>query len=137
MTNSKSGFSLMELMIAVIIVGILASLALPRFGKSMEKARVREAQTALSAIYSSEKIYRLDQGNFGSLAQMVANNYIADPDAANSNANWDFTSVAGGGGAQFTATATRTGGSYNNQTIIVTETFDGTVYGGTHVLRDE
>ena len=134
--DRPNGFTLMELMIGLIIVGILATMAVPGFSRAVERTRVKEAQTTLAAIYSSEKVYRLDQTFYGSLDQLVANRYIADPDPGDNNPNWNF-GIAGAGTAAFTATATRTGGGNNGQTVTVTQTFSGTSYGGTHPLRDQ
>lgn len=55
--KNESGFSLVELMVVVAIIGILASLAIPSVGKYMAKARQSEAKTQLSSIYTSEKAF--------------------------------------------------------------------------------
>ena len=49
----KKGFTLIELLIVVIIIGILASIALPQFTKTVLKAKSSEAVIQLSAIRSS------------------------------------------------------------------------------------
>ena len=51
------GFSLMEVMIVVVIIGILAGLAYPNLEKYLKRARQTEAKTNLSAIYTAQKIY--------------------------------------------------------------------------------
>ncbi len=136
MRTPRSGFSLLELMIGMIIVTILASIAIPSFSKAIEKTKVKDAQTTLAALYSSEKIYRLDQTSYGTLTNLVSNNYISDPDPSNNNTNWDFSATVGGAGSTFTATATRTGGAYNGKTVTADETFTGTNYGGNHPLKN-
>ena len=56
------GFSLMEVMIVVVIIGIIAALAYPNLEKYLKRARQTEAKTNLSAIYTAQKIYfTLDQ----------------------------------------------------------------------------
>ncbi len=133
-SNRPSGFTLMELMIGLIIVGILATMAMPGFSRAVEKTRVKDAQVILAGIYSSEKVYRLDQNSYGTLAQLVDNRYIAHPDPQDNNTNWDFGVARTD--TTFTATATRTGGSNDSRIITVTEGFNGTGYGGNHPLRD-
>ena len=51
------GFSLMEVMIVVVIIGILAALAYPNLEKYLKRAHQTEAKTNLSAIYTAQKIY--------------------------------------------------------------------------------
>lgn len=51
------GFSLMEVMIVVVIIGILAALAYPTLEKYLKRAYQTEAKTNLSAIYTAQKIY--------------------------------------------------------------------------------
>ena len=54
--NSK-GFSLIELMIVVVIIGILAAMALPRWWKASERSRQSEAKLILKQIYTNEETY--------------------------------------------------------------------------------
>lgn len=55
--KNEAGFSLVELMVVVAIIGILASLAIPSVGKYMAKARQSEAKTQLSSLYTAEKAF--------------------------------------------------------------------------------
>jgi type IV pilus assembly protein PilA len=54
--NAK-GFSLVELMVVVAIIGILAAIAVPNFQRFTAKAKQTEAKSALSALYSAEKAF--------------------------------------------------------------------------------
>ena len=53
----QQGFTLIELMVVVGIIGILVSIAAPNFQRYQSKARQSEAKIALSAIYSGEKAF--------------------------------------------------------------------------------
>jgi type IV pilus assembly protein PilE len=57
MKHDNRGFTLLELMIAVVIVGVLATLAIPRFMNSSIKAKQTEAQGILKQIYTLENGY--------------------------------------------------------------------------------
>ncbi len=57
MKNDSKGFTLLELAIVVIVVGVLATLAIPRFMSTSIKAKQAEAQGILKQIYTLENGY--------------------------------------------------------------------------------
>jgi len=57
MLKSKKGFTLIELMIVVAIIGILAAIAIPNFLKFQAKSKQSEAKTNLKGIYTAETGY--------------------------------------------------------------------------------
>ena len=60
----KTGFTLTELLIVVIIIGIVGTLSLPMLVKTIEKAKLGEAASNLNLIRTGEKIYFLEYATF-------------------------------------------------------------------------
>jgi type IV pilus assembly protein PilA len=63
----QKGFTLVELMIVIVIVGILSAVALPNFLNQTNKARATEARTQLSAALKNAQMYVLETGSAGSI----------------------------------------------------------------------
>lgn len=62
--NAQSGFTLVELMIVVIIVGILGAFAFPTYGSMVRRARYAEAKQQMGTIAKDVDIYRLERGTY-------------------------------------------------------------------------
>jgi type IV pilus assembly protein PilA len=62
--KSNQGFTLIELMIVVAIIGILAAIAIPNFMTYQAKARQSEAKVGLGGIFTSATSYFAENGTF-------------------------------------------------------------------------
>lgn len=56
----QTGFTLIEIMVVVVIIGILASVVVPRIMDNPDKARVAKAKNDIRALESAMDLYRLD-----------------------------------------------------------------------------
>ena len=125
--KNQSGFTLLEIIIVIIIIGVLASLALPRFVKTVEFSRSTEALTALGTIRRSMDICYQPTQNYQpclGFAQLS----ILDP-GAGVGAHWGYTWPAPGVGT-YLITARRNStvdGGVTTDTITIDQ--DGTKTG--------
>ena len=55
--NNEKGLTLVELMIVVVIIGVLASIAIPKFSAIITRAKISEAKTILKQIIDLEQTY--------------------------------------------------------------------------------
>jgi len=60
----KKGFTLLELTIVVVVIGVLATLAIPSFMRSSVKTKQSEAQLILKQIYAMQQAYRQEQDTY-------------------------------------------------------------------------
>ena len=67
--KKDKGFTLIELMVVIVIIGILATLLIPRIMERPEEARRIKAKMDIKTIESALKLYKLDNGNYPTTEQ--------------------------------------------------------------------
>lgn len=61
---SRDGFTLIEILLVVVIIGILAGVAVPKLAGRVDQARISAAKQSISAIESAIDLYEMDNGRF-------------------------------------------------------------------------
>ena len=117
------GFTLMELMVVLIVMGAVTGLAMPEYTRSVERAHRRDAENQLMLIHSAQEMYASRNNNafwgpavgatpalkLADINQNLALNTLAngmDYDCTGSGAAYSCTAVRNGGAA-FTITITQ------------------------------
>ncbi|HEX6750519.1 MAG TPA: prepilin-type N-terminal cleavage/methylation domain-containing protein [Longimicrobium sp.] len=60
----EQGFTLVELMIVVVIIGVLTALALPRYNVTAHQSKEKEADIILKQVYSLQQAYYANNGTY-------------------------------------------------------------------------
>ncbi len=63
-SKTRKGFTLVELAVVIVIIGVLAAFGVPRFLKSVERSKAAEAFSYLSAVRSSQERYSAQYGQY-------------------------------------------------------------------------
>jgi prepilin-type N-terminal cleavage/methylation domain-containing protein len=102
------GWSLLEVMIAMTVMGILFALATPSFERSLQQSRADIAGANLRAIWSAERLYWLEYRTYAADLSTLESLGLVDPTIVSATTVYVYAIQSAGSNA-FTAAATRTG----------------------------
>jgi len=130
--NANEGFTLVELLVVVVIIGILAAIALPSFLAQTAKAKQSEARTYLASWSKAQKAFRTDATQFANDWTSLSLGFGTE------SKNYEYTHAGGGAGASdasaFGTSKSSDLKSYSTTVIVFTKSIDtGT---GTEVSVD-
>jgi type IV pilus assembly protein PilA len=130
MEKKRQGFTLVELAVVVVIIGVLAAFAVPRFLSSVERSKAAEAFNYLSAVQAAQERYHARQGTYADDVtkldiKMSASKYftvgtVTAGSTASLEDSWSLTLTrmgASAGYGQYTVTFTEEGYDANASTI--------------------
>ena len=90
---ARRGFTLIELLIVVVIIGILAAIAIPKFGNTKGKAYIATLKSDLRNLATAEEAYFADSATY--TATPPASYFQPSPGVTTSITNADATGWAG------------------------------------------
>ena len=70
MRHDPNGFTLVELMVVILIVGVLAAVAIPKFTAASQKAKASEFPTVLTRMHDAEHTFQVENGSYGPMASI-------------------------------------------------------------------
>jgi len=83
----RLGFTLIEVLVVIVILGILAALIVPRVMDRPDQARATAARADIAAIVNALKLYRLDNGSYPSADQGLSA-LVKKPERGDIPRNW-------------------------------------------------
>ena len=133
--KSKSGFTLVELMVVAVIVAILAAVAIPLMSGNKNRAAATEAQAAISTIWTAERTHYAEYGAYLDCAAGSIDNLqgINDDDLNGKYFDHEGYSVSGAAGPVMTissANSTGLGTDNGNVSLAITIADNSSTWGG-------
>jgi prepilin-type N-terminal cleavage/methylation domain-containing protein len=125
--DKRGGFTLVELSVVVIIMGILLAFIVPSFTRVSEQNHVDAASQYLRSIWSAERVYWLEHRTFTTSLTTLHALGLIDPKIAAGDDGYFLYAVDNVAATTFTVTATRNGSAAWSGTLSITE--DGEVTG--------
>ena len=81
--NSERGFTLMEMIVVLVVIGLIAAVAIPQVMKLLGSAKGKAARIQLETLDQSLTMYQIDMGTLPTSEQGLRALWLAPADAAN------------------------------------------------------
>lgn len=130
MKEKKSGFTLLEILIILIIVGVLAGIAMPQLFKNVESARSSEAMESIGVIKRSIEACAMSLNNDFSTCTNFANIGMMDPSynaTINAGAHFSYTITTAATTFQIVATRNTVDNGTSGDTVVFARAANGSV----------
>lgn len=98
--RNQKGFTMIELMVVVVIVGILAAIAIPIYGKYVKQARTTEATGRMGEMITAAKAWAQEKEVWPTQSEFSSGLGILDP---TETPNFTYAITGGGGGDKDTS----------------------------------
>ena len=120
-STKRTGFTLVELAVVIVIIGVLAAFAVPRFRSAVERSKASEAFTYLSSFRAAQEVYHARMAEYADANavtagvldfEMAAPKYFSVGTVTNTDTEADWELILTRSGATST---------YGNYTVIFDE----------------
>ncbi len=116
--DGTRGYTLVEMMIVLVVMGVMISFGIPQFARALEQSRADVAGANLRAIWTAERIYWLDNRTYTTNLQVLSPNLLDSSILSGPSYTYLVTEADT---ATFTVTATRAANASWSGTLTITQ----------------